>query len=366
MKKFIIFVPNVADGLAIGITSQMGLTIQIDCGSHHQPNLALENGLLKIMPDIFILSHFHVDHYNGLFRNRIYKDLPLQYIRRVYYPRIPEFSDRRRFLTRLFVVNARVMGASTGSQEADFLKTIAKINKVSFNHRAVSQGDIIKFRGVNFSVLWPPKILEDQATIRSVSNAISAFDEAIDQDEITRDIYNYIEERRIIDPYLIEDTESIEKLHNHEDNSDWILQERHPIPAVVNKANRLLRSAANRLSLAFKETNELLFLGDLESREINSVVNNLIDENQRRYRLLITPHHGTHWHDSLYKIRADISISSVGNKLISKYKTNHQVIADHCLATHINGDINLPLGLDTDIVFFNRLRREFPYYFYRS
>jgi len=64
-----IYVADVNDGFCAAIHTIFGDVIQIDCGG--QKYEAAFNGLKRILNhfsglDIFILSHFHIDHYNGL------------------------------------------------------------------------------------------------------------------------------------------------------------------------------------------------------------------------------------------------------------------------------------------------------------
>ena len=100
------------------------------------------------IPDTFILSHFHVDHYNRLLYASQHSSLRCFPIKEVYYPRIPEFKERGKFIVALFTMNLRIFGSETGVMEYDFLETIFKINgKMDFKYRPVSKGDIINIHG---------------------------------------------------------------------------------------------------------------------------------------------------------------------------------------------------------------------------
>lgn len=106
---------DVGDGLCFSIRTISENFIQIDCGSAQGSKIALE-GLERIYdyfkiktPDIFILSHFHIDHYNGLLllsnnKHRRKYFLPFE-IREVYFPKIPEFRQKREFMEALFTIN---------------------------------------------------------------------------------------------------------------------------------------------------------------------------------------------------------------------------------------------------------------------
>lgn len=71
-----VYMADVGDGLCLSIKTIFGNFIQIDCGSLSQGKIqgakTAAYGLKRIYnnfnisPEIFILSHFHIDHYNGL------------------------------------------------------------------------------------------------------------------------------------------------------------------------------------------------------------------------------------------------------------------------------------------------------------
>jgi hypothetical protein len=103
--------------------------------------------------------------------------------------------------------------------------------------------------------------------------------------------------------------------------------------------------------------NGLLFLGDLEHQEINEVVNSLIAADKKKFYTLVTPHHGTHWDNCLNNIECIYSITSNGRRLCSHIKPGFKDISKKSFATHVNGDIVIPL-LTT------RFYRFYPWLFY--
>jgi len=84
-------------------------------------------------------------------------------------------------------------------------------------------------------------------------------------------------------------------------------------------------------------------LGDLESHEIGEVVSALVGKERNRFSVVLTPHHGTHWHDGLRQIRATHAISSVGRGLFRYIRPEFKEISDLSLVTHVNGDVEVPL-----------------------
>ncbi len=71
------------------------------------------------------------------------------------------------------------------------------------------------------------------------------------------------------------------------------------LPPIVVKAHEKLRRAANHLSLSLFEDNRLLFMGDAESSQIIRRVSDLKSAGRTTFYAFVTPHHGTHWHNSL-------------------------------------------------------------------
>ena len=109
-----VYVADVGDGLCMALHTISNKVVQIDCGG--QSSRIAFQGLNNILSrflriDYFILSHFHIDHYNGLLYASTYHPKNLSFrAKAVYYPRIPEFTEKRRFLHCLFAMNARVFG----------------------------------------------------------------------------------------------------------------------------------------------------------------------------------------------------------------------------------------------------------------
>ncbi len=232
--------------------------------------------------------------------------------------------------------------------EADFLNVISKITWEKFTYHSLSAGDVMAINGSIFNVLWPPEVIESADTLAVIRKAIEDFDSALSEDEQLRRIYKQIEEGEGLRPYL-PDGERSGELPGRAYRSEGfepirLPRERPAMPKVVERANKSLRRAANRMSLAFCEDNRLLFLGDLEQAEICIVAEQLSRANKTRFHTLMAPHHGTHWDDALRQIRANWVISSIGRKLFKNARPEYKDIADRCLLTYLTGDAYISLG----------------------
>lgn len=350
----ILRVPDIGDGLSGAIYTRQGVSIQIDCGSQQSAREAFENGMSRTKPDFFILSHFHSDHYNGLFEGiRTKERFPIE---QAIMPVIPQFTEREKFVHCLFAMNARILGGSSGSMDYDFLSVMNQLSKHQISYRRVKKGDEVVLGDTHIQILWPPQVLNDDEILGSVKKALGKFDEAIKQDDILKKIYDSLDEKGVLKPYLSEN-EAVKLGDSVSSDLQSSPMKRYSIPDVTEEANKALRSVANRLSLGFRVDSQLLFLGDLESNEINSVVDDLEAEQRLRFPIMLTPHHGTHWGNRMRNLSIGVAVSSVGKKLFGKVKPDYKDIVDHHLLTHVEGEVVLP-------TYFGLLRKNMPWWYF--
>jgi len=344
-----VYVADVGDGLCINICMIFGGSILIDCGSQESNQVALD-GLMRILHpfqgiDVFVLSHFHVDHYNGLLHASIgWKDW-ISPIRQVYYPRIPEFKEKEEFIADLCAMNLIIFGSETGVMEYDLLKAISRINRGQpFFHKAISKGEIIDVDSSIFEILWPPQMI-DKGTLTVIKRAIEDFHNAMEQDIEARRLYEYVKDEGIFRKYIKEEAYKKEVETYRDIDLPREKEQKRELSKSVKKANNSLKKAANHLSLAFFEDNRFLFLGDAKNQEVKQIVDCLKTKNRKNFYTLVTPHHGTYWSESLKGIQCIYSITSNGNRLHSLMKPYFKSISKRSFATYVNGDVAIPVHL---------------------
>lgn len=350
-----VYLADVGDGLCVAIHTIFGDIVQIDCGG--QGSEVALNGLKRIFNyfhnslDVFILSHFHFDHYNGLLYASIkHNKHPFLNLREVYYPRIPDFNEKEEFTAALFAMNLRLLGSETGVMEYDFLRAVSKLNKATFKYKPVSKGDVIGVNGSFFEVLWPPAVMNKQGTLRIIRRALEDFKKAKEEDWEIAQFYELVVKEGHFKAYIGDRGEKNDfKEYKGMDFEEYKGMDLNPeykkreLPQVVKRANKSLITAANHLSLALFEDNRFLFLGDVENSEIKDIGDELKSKGRQNFYIFITPHHGTHWNKTLEEIKSSYSLISNGNKLYSKMKRNFKETSGRSLATYVNGDIAIPI-----------------------
>jgi beta-lactamase superfamily II metal-dependent hydrolase len=299
--------------------------------------------LRRISPDSFLLSHFHADHYSGLLDVGPNEKFD---IARVYFPCLPVFLERKEFMLATLAMSYYTLGASSGSQEADFITRIKSITRVRSNYYRLSAGDPIDIDGSHFEVLWPPKTLNNKTALAKVKKAVTDFQKALEEDEKLRQLHERVQKSDVVDYYLR--SESRETAFDGREPEPVFKPFAPPdtLPEVVARANDSLRDAANHMSLALCEDNRFLFLGDLEKHELKEVTDMLVQKRRTKFLATLTPHHGTHWHPDLNQIETQFAVSSAGRKLVRYFRPEFKQFGRQCFVTHTNGEIHIPSPLD--------------------
>lgn len=322
MRKLLL--RNVGDGLNLIINNQSHHDLTVDFGGDENIHCYC------YFHDSFLLSHFHADHYNGILN--CYHHHPCHWnLENFYHPAMPTFAEAKQFFMRLLAINIRV--SNNHPLQNTILDYVRRLNRKPLKFKAVSKGDIVVCGKRKYEILWPPKELTEEEALTDIRNAIRDFDEAKESDEQLREIYLRVNSRYA----EIEDINQIETKSINDING--LTEFSGELSEVVQKANKSLRKAANRLSVAFRQDDNILFLGDLESNEINFVVADLVSNNNVVYDILIAAHHGTNWHRSLEGINVDICLISIGQTLKSKIKYEYKSISNKLVRTDEWGDI---------------------------
>jgi hypothetical protein len=232
--------------------------------------------------------------------------------------------------------------------ELDFINIMTSLNERTPDFQCLSQGDEIFLDNIQIKILWPPRIIENKSFTKSVEKAIIKFNGALKKEPKLKKIYENLEHKENIKQYFSETKdESNQKSNITKSDVDASNSEEKPdnnggIPFEVLEANKSLRKVANRLSLAFQIDNDFLFMGDLESHEINCVIENLEAKGKLKFTMMLSPHHGTRWSKNLIKLKTYYTISSVGSNYFRNIRPNFKEISYMHLLTFLMGDIEIP------------------------
>lgn len=293
------------------------------------------------MPHRFILSHFHLDHYIGLFSPNLFTRF---HIEKAYFPSLPKFPENDEFFHDFIALELIVYGANSGSIEYDFLESICRLNHSrTIEYQPLYEGVEENINGTKIEVLSPPLNITDKFFTNKVKELILKFRELLKKDDILKKRYNDVYKSEIIWKYKGIKEGIYERRTRYEDSrSNYkgeYFDKKDGISDEVKELNKEFRDVANRMSVAFKINNELLFLGDLEKNELLRVMNKL--DGYHNYKILLNPHHGTHWQKNLNRLNVNYSISSIGHKLIRNFNQMFKTISHNTLSTYCNGDIYL-------------------------
>lgn len=319
-----LFLRDVGGGLHLSITDNSHSVLTVDFGgSKNLKHFCCLEGS-------FMLTHFHRDHYSG------FLDCKFDFwnLDKFYHPAMPSFENDKKFYTALLAINIRV--SNKHPLQNTIMSLIAQKNRSgNLQFIPVSKGDSFICGDSKYEILWPPKELKEDETKAAIKTAIKKFEEAMESDERLKEIYT--------DIYQNYQDKEINIADNKKTRGELPLtQFEDELSEIVQDANNSLRKAANRLSIAFRQDDNVLFLGDLEEEEIAIVVNELKEQKNEYYEILISAHHGTHWHDSLYKIKCDICLASLGGKTLRDcINYNYTKISNKFVRTDEWGDIRV-------------------------
>jgi len=237
------------------------------------------------------------------------------------------------------------------SIQIDVIEMIINASKTHPMFHIVSQGDSFYHNNAKCDVLWPPKAICDDGVLADVRRAIDSFEKMKEEDDTLKNIYHNLMDSGIA--MLLDGSEQLrdeqkQEIFQRVANLIWNYEtsKMRNYGSVDNdrykEENDNLKKAANRLSIAFCQEGNLLFLGDLEQREIGQVVQYLLAHHKpQEYGIIQAAHHGTHWHNDLSYLRAEHLVISAGKSLNSHIVPYYSGLCGNLHNTFTSGDIYL-------------------------
>ena len=334
---------NVGHGLCV-VVGQSNNTLVFDCGEHSLPGpvpLSSKRLADRILPydqiSEIAVSHLHFDHYCGFLTRipNVRSDVAF-YVGRM--PRIDKDPALgKEFAVRLMTIAP--LNPQYGPLDLDLIRRVRK-SAPDLVPKPVSRGESFISGGENWNVLWPPRDLKSSDwQVQSVHRAIEAYDN-------TAKTHGWLAERlarmRTSDTYKVlldelddsedPDTRDHARSHRaeeHRGNSDWARREPHDSDSSLTEAGRLLRRAANHLSLVLVSTNGILLTGDASKSAMNSA----LAQRFRSCSVVITPHHGGESYVPAVvkegRLNSRIWVSSSGGRLSPYVASSYGTLGRH-------------------------------------
>ena len=327
--------------------------LQVDCGSQQGMRRAAERWMASVgVPELYetaavCVTHYHTDHYNGLVwasRKKTFPRLPL--LSEFYHPGTP-VPESRELLRATFALFRYTAGATGLPMDLDLWRTVARLSERSHVARhPLYQGDTVVAGGITLDVAWPPADVDDEVR-DSIREALEAFYElmASPKRDSLRDLY---EQTAAADLFLSPPDGEVQdgvRVYDLEDGGPWEGEgledelDSFETDSDISKVNGRLRRAANLLSLAFVADGRILCLGDLEGSSLGHACDYVVEELGRDFVAVVAPHHGTKWHASMDRLRAETLAVPVGPKLWSHVATELGRIASRVRFSQIEGDL---------------------------
>lgn len=324
-------VVDVGHGLHFKIDEDSNSELTVDYGgSRNLDRYRIHNGS-------FLLSHLHYDHYNGFLKRR-YSRNTFSNIEHFYHPGMPRLFNSENFLKIILAWNVYLNNVNP------YIYQIIKLinNNQNLKVLPLFKGDVFECDKTKYEVLWPPKVIDNDEINTSIVNAIEAFELVAEKDKYLSRIYRNIQDENVnSDNYL-------ECLVRISDNNNS-LAEPYSNTELIKSANTTIRKAANSLSLVFRQDDNILFLGDLEETELPFIMEELKKNRNLIYDIIISAHHGTHWHTSLFELRSNICVSSLSRSNRKHFKYEYNDICNALLSTDQIGDIYIEKKFNINI-----------------
>lgn len=343
----ILRVADVGYGLSTQYCSN-GSVLQIDAGGAEASLVRHTLSDLRRANEL-IITHYHADHYRGL---QLLKKsrLPFLHVSNVYLPPIP--CEKAEFLAAFSVVQA--LGGTSGSMEIDLFHLISELCASSIcTVRKVFQGEKIQFADKKLHVVWPPKQYDAANFSKRVIAVLDEYHEAIDGVDILREYTKKLTVQIEGSAYFGKGASKKNDRNTtkeEEEKKDELVKlfdalkrkkQEGVFAEEMSRLNKRMRAIANEVSLAFHDSDRLLFFSDQEDGNLPQIVEYLMGCGLYRFDTILAAHHGTHWHDDIRKLHARRTITSNGDHLSMTYDKNWDSISWESKQTRWHGNIEV-------------------------
>ena len=293
------------------------------------------------------VSHFHRDHYVGLFEPLPNARPDLELIIGAMPELVGNNELREEFL--LAILSYSLFNPSLGLPDLE-LQLCVKRSAPELTINYVVQNDTFYASGERWTVLWPPPRLRlGTKGHKQFKDAVEAYNRA------EKDNPQLAECRRTIQEG--DNLESIMRRANEASGEEWALLDDELMEVVQNdegdsnsvrdmdedsltRAGKLLGCAANSMSLVVISDSRILLTGDASPAAMKEA----LGENQRNCSVVQTPHHGGRRHVPKAfcegTLRSDLWVSSVGANLINQIYSGYSDGDETHLNTLSHGDID--------------------------
>ncbi len=315
---------NVGHGLNVFINTNL----MLDCGSRNLSAFLYNFTKSTFLPNVkvFVLSHLHGDHYNGIF------SVPaLPKLDKFYIPGIPNISSDPDIIIDFYALLLSI--GSVLSKKIVLVDLLQELKIKSGDKNIPCQLLYNNLKGVNlspgssslFDIIWPPKNLDpNSALVKRIKKVLNIV-KTLNLHKKIEGLNDLIGTFRRILQDLINNGNLSHDYHIGWDNffAKLIISDIH----TIEKLNGILINLADDLSLSFimyeDKHRELLFLGDLTTPRVKNALDAIPITPGTIFNtdMLLPPHHGTRWHNDMNNIFTSHCLSSLDkNDFISYYK----------------------------------------------
>jgi hypothetical protein len=261
-----------------------------------------------------LISHFHRDHYNGLYK---INDYSLS-IDNLIIPKLPFDALMSRGIKSFLAIQLFYLAENTGFYETDILNIIKRKNRTNFIVNRKSLDETFMASNIEFDVIWPdPRYISNMQSVRiALANIATIMEENEDFNNFYNEVLESTFLNQEIENVIIEELNPLRPFEIRLTDKQRLL---------LKNANSRLINVANDNCLAFQNIEQrFLSLGDLS----NGALWNLFDSkfsNPFEYEIVLSAHHGTHHttHTNWNNIKSCVVVHSNGVRMQGYYRNEY-------------------------------------------